>query len=240
MQYASPAIQLLDFGISIGPKPKPLPKGLSPQECQRLFGVRDAVLMNFIPQMLTALALDEIEWYMEYCRDNRLEDFKRHNRQLRKCIDQYDRDLRRSYGRAWFFYEAYLKRLRAAVNVDIFQSRCVFFNEASRQYVGHVHNEIPAQVTFARLILMFVEDYEKNMDRLIASKLEMPCHRHQDPYLLLISVLCLDVAETFRFQMRVTEEMRICVKVLTNRCRSVAEGIMVDEDTEERSRIDKC
>ena len=49
------------FGINIkNPQPQPQ-KALTSDECIKLFGAREAVLMNFIPQMLTALALEQAD-----------------------------------------------------------------------------------------------------------------------------------------------------------------------------------
>ena len=100
------------FGINIK-KPQPqTQKALTSDECVKLFGAREAVLMNFIPQMLTALALEQAEAFIKYCRDNRLSEYKKHNREMRKCIDEYNFELRKSYGRAWYSYQNYLERLR--------------------------------------------------------------------------------------------------------------------------------
>lgn len=227
---------VIDFGIEINkPKPEP-PKALTSDECVNLFGAREAVLMNFIPQMLTALALEQAEGFIKYCRDNRLCEYKRHNWEMRKCIDEYNYELRTSYGRSWFAYQKYLERLRKTVEFDLFQCWCTFTNEAARQYVGHPHKEIPARVAFVRMILTFVEDFDKNMDKVIAERINAPCSRKQNPYCFLISVLCMDIAETFGQQMQITDTMTLCVKVLANWCHAVVDAIMAEEDAAEGSK----
>lgn len=202
---------------------------LSSDECIKMFGAREAVLMNFIPQMLTALALEQAEAYIGYCRDNRLSEYKRHNREMRGCIDEYNHGLKASYGQAWDAYQHYLGRLRDAVQADLFKCWCTFTNEAARQYVGIVHTDIPARVTFARMLLTFVEDFDKNMDKAISEKINAPCQRKQDPYCFLISVLCLDIVETFGCKMQVTDTMALCVKVLANRCHCIVDEILSEE-----------
>ena len=77
----------VDFGLNIPTKPKQKP--LTSDECIKLFGARDAVMMNFVPQMLTALAFEQAEGFIGYCRDHRLSEYKKHNREMRKCIDEY-------------------------------------------------------------------------------------------------------------------------------------------------------
>lgn len=221
---------ILDFGINMEKPKRTPPKSLTSDECVELFGAREAVLMNFIPQMLSALALEQAEAYINYCRDNRLGEYKKHNREMRKCIDEYNRELRNSYGQSWYAYQRYLERLRSTVQVDLFKCWCTFTNEAARQYVGYQHKEIPARVAFIRMILTFVEDFDKNMDKVIAERIDAPVNRKQDPYLFLISVLCLDIVETFGHKMQITDNMALCVKVLANRCHTIVDAIMADEE----------
>lgn len=206
------------------------PKPLTSDECISLFGTREAVMMNFIPQMLTALAFDQLDALIKYCRKNRLDEYKRHTRQLRKCIEEYTSELRASYGRAWYTYQDYLGRLREYVSIDIFKCWCMFTNEASRQYVVKEHNEIAARVALARMILTYVEDFDSNMDKVISKRVGRSCNRRQNPYCVLISVLCIDIAESFGHIMKITEPLALCVRVLANRCRTLADAIMAEED----------
>lgn len=224
------------FGINIK-KPQPQKQNsLTFDECIKLFGTREAVLMNFIPQMLTALALEQAEAFIHYCRRNRLSEYNRHNRELRKFIAEYNYELRKSYGRAWYSYQNYLDRLRKRVEVDLLQCWCTFTNEAARQYVGHPHKEIPARIALVRMILTFVEDFDKNMDKVIAKRINKPCCRRQDPFVCLISVLCIDIAESFGHTMKITDAMKICVKVLANRCHDIVDVIMAEEDAAESAK----
>lgn len=228
-----PVKPAVDYGLNIERPKRKVEKPLTTEKCIKMFGVREAVMMNFIPQMLTALALEQAEGFIEYCRDNRLSEFKRYNREMRNCINEYNRELRLSYGESWYAYQNYLERLRKAVEFDLFKCWCAFTNEAARQHVGHPHKDIPARVTFIRMILTFVEDFDKNIDKVIAERINEPCSRKQDPYCLLISVMCIDIAETFGAKMEITDTMALCVKVLANRCRQIADEIMRDEDAAE-------
>lgn len=231
---AKPISPMVNLGIDIPKQENKLPpeRDLTAEECISMFGTHEAVEMNFIPQMLTALALEQAEKFIAYCRDNRLGEYKKHNREMRRCIDEYNRELRQSYGKAWFAYEKYLARLRYRVRTDLFIAWCTFTNEAARQYIDRPHKDIPALVTFTRMILTFVEDFDKNIDKLVASRLDMPCHRKQNPWTFLISVLCMDIAETFGHKMKLTENMILCVKVLVNRCRTLARDIVAEEEAE--------
>lgn len=236
-ETAMPIKPVVDFGLNIDrPKPQIDEKPLTTEKCIKLFGAREAVMMNFIPQMLTALALEQAEGFIKYCRENRLKDFKRHNREMRNCINVYNYELRASYGKAWNAYQGYLERLRRAVELDLFKCWCTFTNEAARQYIGNPHKDIPARVTLVRMLLTFVEDFDKNMDKVIAARINKPCSRKQDPYCFLISVLCMDITETFGAKMAISESMILCVKVLVNRCRQVVDEIMREEDSAESAK----
>ena len=227
---AVPIKPVFDLGLDIARPKQKVEKPLTLDDCMRLFGTKDAVMMNLLPQFLTAIAIEQAEAYIKYCSDNKLSDFKRHNREMRKCIKEYYADLRSAYGTSWRTYQIYLERLRETVDIDLFKCWCTFTNEASRQYISYPHREIPARVTFIRMLLTFVEEYDKNIDKLIASRLHLPCERKQNPYSFLISVLCIDIAETFGIKLEINNTMVLCVKVLANRCRQVVKEIMRDED----------
>ena len=77
---AVPILTAFDFGINILPKIPKTPKAISPKEANEMFGVSLAVKMNFIPQMIIAVALDQMTQFVNYCRDNRISEFKKHNR----------------------------------------------------------------------------------------------------------------------------------------------------------------
>lgn len=234
---AIPIMPAANFGVKIPKNQSKMPPAheITPEKCIAKFGKYGAVEMNFIPQMLTALALDQAEGFINYCKDNRLQEYKKHNREMRKCIDEYNRELRKSYGPAWCAYQRYLDRLRKTVEFDMFKAWCAFTNEAGKQYIGHPHKDIPARVTFTRMILTFVEDFDANVDKMIASRLDMPCHRNQNPWTFLISMLCMDIAETYGARMEINETMNLCVKVLVNRCRQVVREIIEDEESEKKS-----
>ena len=74
------------------------------------------------------------------------------------------------------------------------------------------------------------------MDKVIAKRINKPCNRRQDPFVFLISVLCIDIAESFGHTMKITDTMVLCVKVLANRCHTVVDAIMAEEDAVESAK----
>lgn len=81
--YAVPIRPTLDFGINIPTTAHTPPKAISAEEANKMFGVSLAVKMNFIPQMLIALALDYATQFVNHCRENRIREFKKHNRLIK-------------------------------------------------------------------------------------------------------------------------------------------------------------
>lgn len=98
--------------------------------------------------------------------------------------------------------------------------------------MGKKHNEVPVRVALVHMMFTFVEDFDKNMDKVIVVRMNKPCYRKQEPYCFLISVLCMDIAETFGYKMKLTDTMMRCIKVLVNCCYSVADAIIADEEAE--------
>ena len=85
------------------------------------------------------------------------------------------------------------------------------------------------------MLLTFVEDFDQNVDKIISEKTKAPCNRRKDPWILLISALCVDIAETFCHKMDINDNMALCLKVLANRCHQVVGEIITDEDANESS-----
>lgn len=220
------------FGVEIKKKKRQVPKYLpiSFDECVDKIGIKESVVMNFVPQMLTSLALEQAMELVGYCRDNRLSEYKRHTREIRNCYAEYNRELAKGYGRAMAAYQHYMELLYEAIDIDLFKCWCTFTNEAARQYVGHPHKEIPARIAMVRMMLNFVEKYDKNVDKIISEKMDTHIKSRRDPYCLMIHLLCTDIAETFGHELKFTETMEMCVKVLANKCHSVALSIVAGED----------
>lgn len=224
-----PYLSSTAFGISHGANRETKARELTTKECQEMFGIQKSVEMNFIPQMLTAIALDQAEEFCKYCGEHKLTEYKRHSRHLRKCIDEYKQDLKKAYGKAWPAYCNYLNRLRNHVATDLFKAYCTYTNEAARQYVGRAHKDIPARVAFARMLLTFCEMFDREVDRMLTNRLQTLCCRNHDKYIVLISALCVDIAESYGHKMKITPNMEMCVTVLANRCKAVARMIIEEE-----------
>lgn len=215
-----------------------IPDSLSSEECVELFGMNDAVAMNFTPRMITAIAIEWVEAVITYFRDNRLTEFKKHSRELHKCINEYNRELKYGYGNRFDEYKDYFTRFRETVDFDLYKSWITFCNESSRQYVGRKHNEIPARICFILMLITFVEDFGRSMDRMIGEKLGTKCSRSPNPWLQLIKSLCIDIVETYEQKMEITEIMKLCVSVLAQRCREVVLEIIEEETEESEETID--
>lgn len=47
----------------------------------------------------------------------------------------------------------------------------------------------------------------------------------------------MDIVETFGHTMKITDIMALCVKVLANRCHTVVDAIMAEEDAAESAKL---
>ena len=175
-------------------------------------------MIKFEDVVLT-LALDEVIGLTGYCAEHKLEDFKKHSRELAKCIDGYDANLRKEYGDNYEQFREYVANIKSAIGLDRFKCWMSFSNEASRQYVGMKHKEIPGRLAFAMMLLTFAEQYEVNANNIIEDKVSNACSKIEDPYLMMISALLLDIAETKNLKLEITEIMVRCLAVIVRKCK---------------------
>lgn len=220
----------VDLGVRIKREEN---RSITADECMALFGDEEAVLMNFIPQMMTGLAMEYVEQLCDYCgKEKKISTFKKHIRQLRICLREFDKEMRYWFKRAYFTYEHYYARYHAAVEADLFKCWCAFTNESARQFVGYRLKEVPAYLAFTRMLLTFVEDFNRNVDKVIEDKTGIRCNARQSIQSDLASAIIVDMAECFGNKMEITEPMERSIKVLANKCRAEAIAIVREENGE--------
>ena len=75
-----------DYGIKFSTPTGP-PEKITSAQAINLFGESDAVKMNFVPQMLTAVAMETVTKLCNHCRDKRYSEMRSSTRLLRKCVE---------------------------------------------------------------------------------------------------------------------------------------------------------
>lgn len=207
------------------------PKSISPEKAMQLFGTSQAVKMNFVPNMLTALALDELTHLISECRIRRLSAFKKHTRIMAESMKDYVCRLRAHYGKAYAAYIAYVERYFKAIDPD----RAKMWYGLSATAKNAIANPSDADVRMAvriaivRALLEYAEDYDKRMDQVIHERLGKPVRRRQDIAIVAIDRACADMAEISGWDFDFSESDKLNGPVLANRAAFLADEIIGEE-----------
>lgn len=229
-ENAFPAVPVVDFGIAFKQnEPKRPPKLITPEEAQELFGISESVKMNFVPQMLIAVALDEVAGFINYCRERRISEFKKHNRLMKLCVEEYNVELQRSYGSAFSDYASYVERYFQSVEVDRFKMRCSISNIVNRQLPKEIDREAATFIAIIHNLISYAEMWDAKMDKLIAAKLAAPVRRKQNEYLRVITAMCVEFEETLLLQIKPDAMIDMNMAVMANRASALADAIIGEE-----------
>lgn len=226
---AVPISPALDFGIKIPPSNPNPPKTISTEEAKEMFGVSLAVKMNFIPQMLVALALDYASQFVNHCRDKRIREFKKHNRLIKLCVEKHTASLAKSYGNAFQAYTKYVERYFEHVSADRFRMWCSIGNVVNRQIPKDRDRYGATLVAIIHKLIDHAEVYDRKMDKEIADKVKAPVSRKQDDMLKLIVAMCYEFEESWGFKLEPDPIVDMNIGVLVNRASTLADFIIREE-----------
>ncbi len=211
------------------PRSQEVRKEITSKEAQKLLGVSQSVKMNFIPQMLVAVALDQAMQFVRYCRKNGIQKFKKHNRLIRQCIDEYRPQLRKSYGKAFAAYSDYVARYFKYVEMDRLKMWFSIGNVANRQLTPDIDRDGAVHIAIVHGILKYAESYDRKMDRLLEEKLGTPIRRKRDDMLKLVVAMCIEFEESYGFQLKPDPIIDLCVSVMANKASALADEIIYEE-----------
>lgn len=225
---SSPIPAVVDWGIP-APK-KEAPKAITPEEANNLFGPNLAVKMNFVPQMIIAVALDYVTQFVNHCREKRVREFKKHNRLIKVCVEEYTERMKQSYGNAFESYVSYVERYFDYTITDRFKMMCSIGNVVNRQIKESKDRDAAFLIAAIHHLIDFAELYDRRMDKLIAEKINAPVRRKQDNMLAVIVAMCIEFEETWGFKLNPDPIIEANVNVLANRAATLAD-LIVDEET---------
>lgn len=212
------------------PKPQPKkPRKISQEEAWKLFGVAESVKMTFIPQVMTALALDWVLKFIDYCRQNRISEWKKHTRVLKQCVENYAESIRKSYGPAFPAYQTYVDSYSDEIAVDVQKMWFSIGNVANKQIPANNDREAATYLAIIHRLLDFVEEYDKKQDTIIAEKMGEPVHRKQDKMLQIITAMCIAIEEDFNLKLKPDPMFNLNMNVFANRASSLADRIIGEE-----------
>lgn len=220
----------IDTGVRIRkPEPKK-PRKITPQEVDEKLGIGMAVKMNFIPQMIVSLALEETKEFLNYCAEKRLSEFKKHTRLIKSCVEMYADRLRMSYGSAYTAYEKYVDLFLEFISVDRFKMHMSISNAVCRQKGREYDRDVITRMVIIRSLLIAAEEYDKKIDRLLRETFEIPIVRKQDQLLLYISNLIDELETKHGFKIKDDPVIGQNMGVFANRAAALGEYIIKDEE----------
>lgn len=211
----------------------------TPEQIREKVGDRFSVRINFVPQMLTALAMDLASEFVNHCRDFRLEAAKKPNRLMRKAIETYADRLFRYYGReAATSYAEYVKRFMGEIRTDVWLLRLKLSELVANQLPGCKDRE-PAILTCAICgVVSYIEWYDAQMDKALAVRLGKSVKCRSNGCLDVVKALCVSIADDLGCRLRIDSAVSDWLNVLGNRAVLLAERIFDEECGD--GNVSKC
>lgn len=219
------------LGIDVGGlRPKGKFVLLDAKKCADMFGVREAVKMNFIPQMITSLAMQQATELVNYCRDHRVVETKKHTRVLKTAVEEYAKRLLEAYGPSAFeAYARYTRRFHDGVGVQVRLMEMHADTLAKNQKPGRKHYPIFVRALVAVMLIKFCWSYDKEMDKMISSRIGRDVSNGQDVYQRIIHDICLSLALDLGYRVDPDKTMGDWVAVLSNKAWLLADEIIGEE-----------
>lgn len=216
----------IDLGVKI---PSRCPRRITADEANRMFGVSKAVKMNFVPQMLVALALDYDDQFVGHCRRNRIAEFKKHNRVIKTCIEKHNDNLAKSYGKNYMLYTEYVGRYFEYVKADRFKMWCSIGNVVYKQIPESRDQQGAILIAVIHKLISYAEAYDRKMDNEISDAMNAPVSRKRDGMLLIIIAMCCEFEETWGFEIKPDPIIDLNIEVLANRAACLVDMIIAEE-----------
>ena len=210
------------------------PRVLNAGEAYDLFGASLAVKMNFVPQMLVAVAMDQLTQFVNFCINHRLSDLKKHSRVLKACIDNYTKGLKRDYGDKYNDYVSYVERYFDYVSVNRTIMWFSIRNLVNKTIPDALHQEAATHIAIIHNLLRYSEEWNRSMDKVIADKLKAPVKRAPEAVLIIIDAKCIEFEETWKCAIDPEGTIVTNVKVLSNRASELADAIIDEQNVSKR------
>lgn len=223
-------LPVADYGLHIKREENNPIRSLSADEALKLFSPSEAVKMNYIPLMLAATALQQTTLFVNYCVKNRLSEFKKHTRVLKKCVESYTDDLGLSYGPAYRAYINYVNRYFDRIERDLQQMWFTVGNIANKEIPRDKNREIATHIAIIHNLLNYTETLDCKTDKIITEKLNEPVHRRQDRWLQLITAMCVAIEDDYGLRLSEDPLIERCIQVLANRASFLVDDIICEED----------
>lgn len=169
------------------PEPEPKKVKLEVKDVLNLFGRYEAMCIVYIPGLLTQFVIYFIERLREYCRQNRIADFKAHSRKLKEAVDEYESSLRKEM--PFDVYNGFLKQRQDFLETcqrDISIMYFTFGNAIMAQHKKLANEDV---YTFSNIIceiIRHIEAHDAESNRKIAERTNTSPRTNKDARLSYI------------------------------------------------------
>ncbi len=202
------------------------------EETKQLFDVGDAIKMNFVPQMVTAFALQQCLDVCSYCAAKRLSEAKHATRALKSLVERYANHLSNAFGNQVKAYNYFLNRYREAVQLTEMQTVFTIQNLVNRLHPHCFERELAARLWVTHAAFEYAEAIERRWDAEIDRRFGRHIHRRRDRALQKI-VEILDIIEDALLapMPKDNADLQLCMRVLENKAYDLADEL-IEEDNQ--------
>lgn len=211
-----PVKPMIDTGIHFKKREPMRERDLSTEEFLNMFDKADSLKMAYVPHFITQCVIYYLDLLVEYARDCRLSDFKKHTRLLRQMKEEYLAALRHEmpphvFGKFLAQRDEYLASCGANLSLMYF----TFGNQILKKYGRIDHEALYCYANIITAFINYVEDFDRDVNKRIKKKLGMPCRNHGDARLTAIKTVCNDIIKPYPLEKN--NDTELCVGVMANK-----------------------
>lgn len=203
----------------------------TPQQIREKVGDEMSVKINFVPQMLTALAMELATEFADHLRDYRVEDTKKETRIIRMAVGKYADRLYRSYGKtAYDAYNAYVKRFMSEVMSFVSLFRLKLSELVANQFPKIKDRQVPILACAVCGVISYIEWYDAEMDKELEARLGRSVKCQSNRHLDVIKAVCVVIAERKHCKIQIDAMVADWLNIMGNRATLLAERIFREEN----------
>lgn len=207
---------MIDTGIHFKKREPMRERDLSTEEFLNMFDKADSLKMAYVPHFITQCVIYYLDLLVEYARDCRLSNFKKHTRLLRQMKEEYLAALRHEMPPHVFEkFLAQRDEYLASCGANLSLLYFTFGNQILKKYGRIDHEALYCYANIITAFINYVEDFDRDVNKRIEKKLGMPCRNHGDARLTAIKTVCNDIIKPYPLEKN--NDTELCVGVMANK-----------------------
>lgn len=189
---------------------------LSTEEFLNLFDKAESLRMAYIPHFITQCVIYYLDLLVEYAKENRLSEYKKHTRQLKEIKQEYIAALQHEMPPHVFQkFLAQRDEYLASCGSNLTLMYFSFGNLLLKHYGRLTHEAMYCYGNIIVAFIEYVEDFDRQVNNRIAEKLGKPCRNHGDARLTAIKAVCKDIIKAY--PLGKDDIIALCIGVMRNR-----------------------